>query len=53
MRKGEIIKLLQWVDASVVLQFWPLEDIYGPTLDEDFNLLILTKETRGSGEIIN
>ena len=52
-RKKTLEKFLSQKKIQNTVEIKPIKDIYGPTLDEDFDAIIVSPETKSNAEEIN
>jgi len=52
-RKKTLEKFLSQKKFQNTVEIKPIKDIYGPTLDEDFDAIIVSPETKSNAEEIN
>ena len=53
IRKKDVESYLSNVQMKPDIKIEPISDIFGPTLKEDFDIIIVSPETRRNAEIIN
>jgi len=52
-RKKKIQKFLSTIQGTCTIQVQPIYDIFGPTLEQDFDAIIISSESKKNAEIIN
>jgi cytidyltransferase-like protein len=53
LRKKDVESYLSMIQIKPKIRIEPIQDIFGPTLTENFNVIIVSPETRQTAEIIN
>jgi len=53
LRRRDVERYLSTIEKRPNLEIKPITDMFGPTLEKDFDIIVVSPETRAAADIIN